>query len=520
MSVPLLEKRIGVQEPRIFCEPEGIVGSYGQSAIDMAENVGLYLDPWQKMSMHNILAIKDDMYYNKYTKQDEFKWAARTCGLVVSRQNGKGSILEARALAGLFIVGDRLIIHSAHEHDTAQEAHVRLMALIDEDPELRKQVLRAPTGHGEQGIELRNGQRMRFRTRTSGGGRGFTADCVILDEAMILENSFVGALMPTLSARPNPQLIYTGSAGNRKSVAFGKIRRNAIAKSPTTFFAEWSIDACNAFCGPNCQEHDQPDDIESWLKANPSYGIRDLGYDDIVSEMENMDPEEFARERLGVGTWPVDANGWLIIPKPNWQMRQDLNSELIGEFAISVDVASDQSISTITAAGVNQLGDVHIEVTANEIAYDHRPGVQWVVPRIKEIWRNVHPRPAFVVIDKQSNAGQFIEDLEADRELNIKIVSPNTREHAQACATFHNGVVPRTGEVAYITHTEDADEKGHNILSNGVAGLDTRTLTDGYAWNKKDAGAIITPVVSATNAVWGYKKFCNKPTFKPWVMRD
>jgi hypothetical protein len=36
-------------------------------------------------------------------------WAAFTVGLMVSRQNGKGSILEARELAGLFLLGERFL---------------------------------------------------------------------------------------------------------------------------------------------------------------------------------------------------------------------------------------------------------------------------------------------------------------------------------------------------------------------------------------------------------------------------
>src|SRR5690606_41534524 len=47
--------------------------------------------------------------------------------------------------------------------------------------------------HGQEGIYLRNGQRLRYKTRTKGGGRGFSADCVILDEAMVLPEAFIGA---------------------------------------------------------------------------------------------------------------------------------------------------------------------------------------------------------------------------------------------------------------------------------------------------------------------------------------
>jgi hypothetical protein len=35
-------------------------------------------------------------------------------GLVVPRQNGKGTILEARELAGLFLFGES-ILHTSHE---------------------------------------------------------------------------------------------------------------------------------------------------------------------------------------------------------------------------------------------------------------------------------------------------------------------------------------------------------------------------------------------------------------------
>jgi hypothetical protein len=34
--------------------------------------------------------------------------------------------------------------------------------------------------------------KLRYKTRTKGGGRGFTADCVILDEAMFIPETFHG----------------------------------------------------------------------------------------------------------------------------------------------------------------------------------------------------------------------------------------------------------------------------------------------------------------------------------------
>jgi phage terminase large subunit-like protein len=85
------------------------------------------------------------------------------------------------------------------------------VALFEGDPELKKQIKHIHRANGEQGIELRNGSRLRFVARTKGSGRGFTADLVILDEAYALTPEQMSALIPTLSSRPNPQIWYTSS---------------------------------------------------------------------------------------------------------------------------------------------------------------------------------------------------------------------------------------------------------------------------------------------------------------------
>jgi hypothetical protein len=165
------------------------------------------------------------------------KWAAFEVGVNVARQNGKDGILEARELTGLFLLGEQLIIHSAHQFDTSLEHFRRLLELIESTPDLDKRVKRVSRSHGEEGIELRGGQRIRFRTRTKGGGRGFTGDLVLLNEAMDLAESSIGALIPTMAATSmtgNPQVWYTGSAVDQAvhehGVAFARIRERGMAR--------------------------------------------------------------------------------------------------------------------------------------------------------------------------------------------------------------------------------------------------------------------------------------------------
>ncbi|MGY4986485.1 hypothetical protein [Streptomyces nigrescens] len=98
---------------------------------------------------------------------------------------------------------------------------------------------------------------------------------MILNQAMYLGSQAVGALMPTLSARPNAQLWYTGSAGDQESTQLGRVRARALkGDDPRLFYAEWSINPCTDFCTQDCEDHDPPDAVDSYAKANPALGIR------------------------------------------------------------------------------------------------------------------------------------------------------------------------------------------------------------------------------------------------------
>jgi len=191
---------LGAQTPRYQLVPPA-KSSAGPDAVDLAASAGLILDPWQELVLEGALAEAPDG-----------RWAATEVALVVPRQNGKGGILEARELAGLFLFEERLILHSAHEFKTAAEAFKRLLFLIQNTPDLEQRVHRVRTAHGDEGIELKGGQRIKFVARSTGSGRGFAADCIILDEAYNLSDAGMSALFPTMAAIRNPQLWYTSSA--------------------------------------------------------------------------------------------------------------------------------------------------------------------------------------------------------------------------------------------------------------------------------------------------------------------
>lgn len=513
---------IGIQEPRLFYAPGPVVGNLGQEAIDLANMAGLELDPWQQLTMNQAASVNPERpFFNPYTNRQELKWECFEVGVMVSRQNGKGSILEARELAGLFLWGERVIIHSAHEFATSKEAFMRIESLIEGCADLAREVKRMSRSHGEEGIELMSGQRLLFKTRTKGGGRGFTGDCLILDEAMYLVSAQVGALMPTLSARPNGQIWLTGSAGDRDSEQFGAVRARALSGKfdPSLAWLEWSIDAHTDMCPKDCDEHDDPDAVESFAKANPGLGIR-ISVEHVQNERRAMKHETFLQERLGVGDWPVVGEAWKIIPKSKWEARADDSSVLSADFSLAIDVTPDLGYSCIVAAGtplsvIDEDDPItHIELTGDEYGYDHRAGTQWLVPTVIQICKA--RQPSYVVVDKATQAGTFWEDLEKAAEkakVKINLISPSSREFAQACGDFYRAVCPSRGEIPALAHL------GQPPLGRAVSGADKRILSDMWAWNKRTSSDDISPLVAATLAVWGHKKWLNEKqeTSAPWV---
>jgi hypothetical protein len=497
------------------------VGSLGREVVELAALAGLHLDPWQAWFIEQSCAVKDETFFNDYTGEWQRKWAAKEVGLMVSRQNGKGSILEARELAGLFLLGERTVVHSAHQFDTSKEHFLRILELLEGVPDFDREIDKVTRSHGDEGILMKSGQRLRFRTRTKGGGRGWSPDFIALDEAMYLTSEQIEALMPSTSARPNPQIWYTGSAGTKESTQFGRVRHRAIkgvkmpgsdlrVPDPGLMYAEWSIDACTDLCLPTCDEHDPHDSVESYGKANPSLGIR-ITVDHVRMEQRSMDAESFAQERLGVGDWPVEGDQWGVISEDAWKARCDEESEIDrkGIKVLGVDTSPNREFSCLMMCGSNGEGlQVEIPTSPFDMRLDHRPGADWLPGRIKEVWDR--SRPDAVIIDKASPAGLYIEELESE---GVTVIVPTTSDYGQACGSFTSSVQPRKGEVADITHI------GQASLSTAVAGADKKPLGDKWKWDKQNSATDITPLVAATLAAWGYRKvlFEKPKAATPWV---
>jgi len=466
----------GWQQPPVETVPPSVT-SAGQEAIDLAARAGLKLDPWQQHVLRRGMGEDADG-----------SWSAFECCVNVPRQNGKGGIIEARELWGLFIGGEQLILHSAHEFKTAKAAFKRVERLIRGCPDLHKRVKAYRYTVGEESIELHTGQTLRFIARSKGSGRGFTGDCNILDEDMILGDDAMDALLPTMAAVANPQIWYLGSAGiGAPSVQLGRLRRRALAAleagtpDPSLAYFEWSADLHRDECPNGCTDHDDAGSDEAVLKANPAVGYR-LTLEKVRNERLTLSAAGYARERLGVGEYPADeADIWQVIGEDVWRALAAAESQPSDPVAFAIDMTPERSHAAICVAG-EWRGGTHVEVV------DHRPGTGWILERAVELHEKWGPR--CWVVDGAGPAGSLIAELE--ERLGVEVVQPKGREVAAACGQFYDAATEQT-----LSHLDQAP------LAAALAGAQRRPLGDAWAWARRIVSVDISPLVAATLARWG-----------------
>lgn len=461
---------LGSQLPRICVVPEGDQHPQWSEVREFVAATGMALDPWQLEVLRVSLLRRAG------------RWAAFAVAVCAPRQNGKNGILEMRELVGTLLLGERLVIHSAHLADTSKEGFRRLDDLIDENEWLSAQVKHIWRTNGHESIEFTNGARIRFRTRTRGGGRGFSGSPVIFDEPMFLPEVSMGSILPVISAQPDPQVWYTGSAVDQTlhedGVVFARVRERALGGADTSLaYFEWSLDAP----APDQVEEEDASDPEVWAATNPALGIR-ITPEYVEAERRELDARTFAVERLGVGDWPAtDGSAATVINLQQWAALTDHESAISGPVAFAYDVSPDRSSTSICAAGRRTDGLVHVEVV------ESRPGTAWLPARMAELCA-AHESVG-VLCDAAGPAGSLIAALE---KLGVAVAAVSAQDHARACGMLFDAV----GD-AGLRHL------GTDELRVAIRGAARRPLGDAWAWSRKNSSIDISPLVACTLALWG-----------------
>jgi phage terminase large subunit-like protein len=456
----VLEALSGVQEPRFRHEPFSVRSS-ADDAIQLVAEVGMPMDEWQQIALRTMLGERADG-----------SWAAQECGIVVSRQNGKNSVLEARELAGLFLFGEARIVHSAHQAATADEAFKRMRNLIESTPWLDSEVAKILGSPGRQSIRLKSGGEISYRTRTKGGARGFSAPVVIFDEAQELSGEQIAAIVPVTSSFPNRQLVYTGTVLAGASVFRGLVERGRKRIGDALGYCEWSA-----------PEDCESDDPAAWVAANPAIGRR-IELDYVRNELETFRAagaeDKWREERLGI--WPESDAVGSVIPVEAWaacftEWKPDAGQTVEH---IGVAVSPDRGWSSVGVAFPRD-GRTFVQVVK------HEAGTDWVLPYVAGLAERRRPRA--VILDQGGPAASLLNGLVA-AQLPVRVAS--TADMKAACAQFVDAVKQKR-----VEHT------GQVPLTEAAHGVRERPVGDAWIYDRRKSGAVVAPIEAVTLAAWG-----------------
>lgn len=481
---------VGCQEPRILVAPPSM-GTAGLELIDLCEGVGMRFDPAQRLALIEICA-----------EQYPGKWAAMETLLEESRQNGKGLIVEALQLGDLFLFDSELSTYSAHEFPTSAEQHRRLCFWIENTDDLRRRCRKPTVANGNVGVETLDGRRVKFRARTNDGGRGLTGDRIILDEAFDLPKEAIGALVPTLSAVPNPQINYFSSTGfgadQPKSDVMWEIRKQAVVAAlrhldpdcelvePDDDLHVRDVPGAHVYLNwsaPPSARHEL-DDERHVARANPAYGRRISAEYVFGVERKRMDDEKFARERLGI--WDPsrriaeDEETQRLID--TWRQRTAPASTLGERRDWGLDASPDLRSVALWVSGVSSLGGRHLEL----IRHGAADGIVELVVNL------VAKHGGRVAVDPSGPVGALLPELETK---GVELVRVSGRELAGACEGF---VARLRVDGAIRQRVPTQYESG---VAAGLSGAIRKASGDGgWTWTRKGSTVDICPVVAATLA--------------------
>src|SRR5690625_32046 len=351
----MTKKRIGSQTPsRSLILP--YKKSLGDEAVDLYEKSGRTAFDWQRFIVNAILA-----------KNDDGLWTHMQFGYAVPRQNGKNEVVAIRELKGLKD-GER-ILHTAHRTTTSAAAFNRLLTILEESGLEEDTDFNKIKATGRESIELIDGGRIDFRTRTSTGGLGESFDLLVIDEAQEYTDDQRSALMYTIAASENPQTLYCGTPPTPISsgTVFTGLRTRALNReTEDTGWAEWSVDT-------------QSDirDREQWYKTNPSLGLR-IKERNIQTEISE-DEIDFNIQRLGL--W-LQYNQKSVISEDEWDsLKVDVLPELKGKLFAGVKYGRDGTNVALSIAVKTKENDVFVETIDCQSI---RNGNDWIIDFLRK----------------------------------------------------------------------------------------------------------------------------------------
>ena len=464
------EKLMGSQEPSVRIVPD-YEYSDGDDAVKILKIGKLRPDPWQENAMLDWMG-----------RNEEELWASSTCGLSVPRQNGKTLNVSGRSAAGMVLFGE-WVVYTAHLQKTATETFLELRGLF-ESPKLSKYVREIRNALGREQIILKNGGRIVFVARTRNGGRGLHGDLLIFDEAQELTTEQQASFLPALAASRNPQTIYIGTPPDEhcEGTVFRKIRDKAISgKSDNTSWSEFSE-----------KEIGDVNDRSRWYRTNPALGRRILE-STIASECEQMDPDTFARERLGWWSPILENKEEYAIDKDAWNKCISEESKPEGKTAYGIKFSIDGTEVCLCGAVIPENGPARISQIERKSTSQ---STRWLSDWLNERYHDA----SCVVVDGRNGVDLLVDRISETWRLKSSMIRPNAKDMISAATLLIDSV--NENSLTWYRYQEDLNDSAINSTKRSIGG--------GYGFG----GSNSIPIEACALALWGAKTSKRDPKRK------
>jgi hypothetical protein len=430
---------------------------------------GLILDPWQSDVLDDWMSLTPSG-----------KWACKTCGGSVPRQNGKTGLVAGRSEAGMLMYHEQ-VLYTAHLQKTSTETFEE-MAIFFDSPKLRKYLKDIKTALGREQIILTSGARVKFLARTRNGGRGQHGDLLIFDEAQELDSDQQASFLPAISASLNPQTIYVGTPPDSQAdgTVFRGIRKKALdGETKSTAWFEFSV-----------EEIGDVHDPKRWADTNPALGRRIL-LSTIEGECEQMDPDTFARERLGWWTPVVIERVDYAIDEKLWDGCVSEEPKPEGKTAYGVKFSADGSQVSLCGAVIDKDGVARVSLIDKRSTGE---GTQWLAD-----WLNLrYKKASCVVIDGRNGVDVLVDKIKDTWKYKNSVIRPSVKDYIAAVSMIMNGL---------SEHTITWYSKQIVLRESAVTAV-KRPIGGGWGFGGDDS----TPIEACALALWGAKTSKRDPT--------
>jgi len=379
---------------------------------------------------------------------------------IVARQNGKTSgVLVRRILAGLFVLGDRHILHAAQNRAFVLDTFREVVNAIESSPWLKREIKKVRWSTGAESIELKDGSIYRILAPTQESFRGWKkVGLIVFDEIREHYTDTVwSAARYTQRVHPNPQIWVASNAGDADSIVLNSIRDRGHAavddpeSDPGIAYFEWSAPQEAAI-----------DDPEAWAYANPSLGHL-IDEARILEELRSDEPDRFRTEALC--QW-IDSSGRSAIPRKAWMDSgadiPELSPDPERPVWMAVDIDPERERASLVA--VTRIDDQLVAAqVATWRADNGRPvteaGVAADVLKWVDLW---HPRA--LGFDPYTSTG-----IAAAVEHRVKVEKITGVRWYNACAQLWDTVA--SGDLAHPNDedfTADVLAAGRRDIGDGI----------------------------------------------------